>query len=45
MRSRLEQEEATLARWLTRLKRVFHAFEKQQRRVAALQRQLAKLQE
>lgn len=45
LRTRLEQERAALARWMTRLRRAFHAVERQQRLVARLDRQLKKLEE
>jgi hypothetical protein len=38
----LENERATLARWLARLRRSFHAVEKAQRQVGRLERQLAR---
>ena len=44
-RTRLERERATLARWMVRLKRSFHAVEKQQRRISGLERQLARLEQ
>ena len=44
-RGRLEQERASLAKWMTRLKRAFHAVEKQQRRIAGLERQLVRLEQ
>jgi len=43
LRDKLSKEQQTLARWMTRLKRTFHAFEKAQQRVTRLERQLAKL--
>lgn len=42
LRERLEKEQTLLARWMTRLKRAFHAMEKQQRRVARLEKSLAR---
>lgn len=42
-RARLQKEQQALARWMTRLKRAFHAVEKQQRRVTALERAIARL--
>ena len=42
-REQLDKEQQTLGRWMTRLKRAFHAVEKQQRRVASLQRTIARL--
>jgi hypothetical protein len=44
LRRRLESEQIALRRWLTRLRRAFHATEKQQGRVARLERQIAKLE-
>jgi len=43
LRDKLTKEQQTLARWMTRLKRTFHAFEKAQQRVTRLERHLAKL--
>jgi hypothetical protein len=40
LRDRLTQERIALARWMTRLKRSFHAVERAQVRVARLERQL-----
>ncbi len=37
-RSKLESERKSFDRWLTRLKRAFHAVEKQQRRISRLER-------
>ncbi len=45
LRVRLEQERRALSRWLTRLKRAFHAFEQHQRKVAHIERQLARLED
>ena len=42
-RGQLAWERTSLAKWMTRLKRAFHAVEKQQRRIAGLERQLARL--
>lgn len=39
-REQLSEERATLARWMTRLKRAFHAVEKSQARVSRLERRL-----
>lgn len=44
LRSRLELERATLARWMSRLRRAFHAVEKSQLRVARIERQLVRLE-
>ena len=43
-RARLEQARNALARWMTRLKRSFHAVDKQQRAVARLERQIRTLE-
>ena len=40
-REQLTREQAGLARTMSRLKRVFHAFEKQQRRVTRLEKLLS----
>jgi len=45
LRTNLGKERATLARWLVRLRRAFHAMEKSQRCVSRLERQLARLEE
>ena len=42
---RLEQERVALARWMSRLKRAFHAVERGQLRVARLERKLAQLEQ
>ena len=44
-RSRLQRERAALSKWMTRLRRAFHAVEKQQRRISGLERQLARLEQ
>lgn len=44
-RAKIEKERTSLARWMTRLKRAFHAVEKQQRRIAGLERQLRRLEQ
>ena len=44
-RGQLQKEQQGLARWMTKLKRAFHAMEKQQGRVARLERELAKLEQ
>src|SRR3954447_11380802 len=41
-RQRLEKERATLARWMARLKRAFHAVEKAQRRLTRRGRAIAR---
>ena len=43
-RSRLQTEQQSLVRWMARLKRAFHAVEKQQRTIARLERELARLE-
>jgi hypothetical protein len=45
LRSRLEAERSTLARWMSRLKRAFHIVEKTQRRITRIERQLARQEE
>lgn len=45
VRSRLDRERHGLARWLTRLKRAFHAVEKSQRAISRLERQLGAQEE
>jgi hypothetical protein len=42
---RLAKEPAALKRWMAKLKRSFHAVEKQQLRIARLKRQLANLEQ
>ena len=42
-RVQLHKEQQSLGRWMSRLKRAFHAVEKQQGRVARLERQIASL--
>ena len=44
-RTRLERERASLAKWMTRLRRAFHSVEKQLRRISSLERQLARLEQ
>lgn len=41
--ARLEVERSSLARWTRRLKRSFHAFEKQHARLARLEKRLVQL--
>jgi hypothetical protein len=43
-RTRLHDEQQSLLRWMSRLKRAFHAVEKQQRTIARLERELARLE-
>ena len=45
LRSKLEREQETLARWMTRLKRAFHSFEKFQQRTARLEKKIRTLEE
>lgn len=45
LRTKLEREQETLTRWMTRLKRAFHSFEKFQQRVARLEKQIRTLEE
>jgi exonuclease VII large subunit len=40
LRERLARERSALARWQTRLRRAFNAFEKSQRQVARLEKKL-----
>ena len=42
LRKRLELAHTTLARWMARLKRAFHAVEKIQRRMSRIEKQLAR---
>lgn len=44
-REQLHKEQQTLGRWMSRLKRAFHTVEKQQRRVAHLERAIARLEQ
>jgi hypothetical protein len=44
-RSRLAAEQQNLARWMSRLKRAFHAVEKNQARVCRLEREIARLEQ
>jgi hypothetical protein len=41
--AQLDAERATLARWTSRLKRAFHAFERQQARIKRLEQRLARV--
>ncbi len=45
LRARLEQEQVSLARWMSRLRRAFHAVEKGQLRVTRLQKKIARQEE
>jgi hypothetical protein len=44
-RSRLRVEQESLARWMKRLRRAFHAVEKNQARVCRLEREIARLEQ
>jgi len=44
-RSRLQTEQESLARWMKRLRRAFHAVEKNQARVCRLEREIARLEQ
>ncbi len=44
LRSRLEVERTALNRWMTRLKRAFHAVERCQTRVARMEKTVARLE-
>ena len=43
-RTRLQLEQQSLSRWMSRLKRAFHAVEKQQKAVSRLEREIARLE-
>ena len=45
LRTKLEREQEALSRWMTRLKRAFHSFEKFQQRTARLEKQIRTLEE
>lgn len=45
LRGRLVEARTALARWMSRMKRAFHAVEKLQQRVARFDRRLASLEE
>ena len=44
-RGRLHKEQQVLARWMSKLKRAFHAMERQQRKVARLEGVIAQLEQ
>lgn len=44
LRSKLEREQQFLERWMVRLKRSFHSFEKYHSRVARLEREIRVLE-
>ena len=45
LRTRLDEQQQSLARWMSRLKRAFHSFEKFQQKAARLERQIRTLEE
>ena len=45
LRARLDEEQQGLARWMAKLKRAFHSFEKHQLRVSRLEREIRKIEE
>ena len=45
LRARLDEEQQGLARWMAKLKRAFHSFEKHQLRAARLEREIRKIEE
>jgi hypothetical protein len=45
LRSRLEAERKSLARWQSRLRRAFNATQKHQRQIVRLERQITKLED
>ena len=45
LRTRLDEEQQALARWMSRLKRAFHSFEKYQQKVARLEQQIRTLED
>jgi hypothetical protein len=44
-RSALDKEQASLARWTARLRFAFHAFERCQKKVARLEKQIRQMEE
>ena len=44
-RARLDDEQQNLSRWMSRLKRAFHAVEKNQSRVCRLEREITRLEQ
>jgi hypothetical protein len=44
-RTKLEAEQQSLARWMSRLKRAFHAVERLQLRVTRMEREIARLEQ
>ena len=45
LRSRLDKERTVLARWMSRLRRAFHAVEKAQARIGRIEKQIARLED
>jgi len=45
LRARLDEEQQGLGRWMAKLKRAFHSFEKHQLRVFRLEREIRKIEE
>ena len=45
LRTKLEREQEALSRWMTRLKRALHSFEKFQQKTARLEKQIRILEE
>ena len=43
-RTRLQSEQQVLSRWMSRLRRSFHAVEKQQLKISRLEREIARLE-
>lgn len=43
-RTRLQTEQQNLSRWMSRLRRAFHAVEKQQQKICRLEREIARLE-
>ena len=43
-RTRLQTEQQSLARWMSRLRRAFHAVERQQRRVSRIEWEITRLE-
>jgi len=44
-RAKLEAEQQSLARWMSRLRRAFHAVERSPQKVTCLEREIAQLQQ
>lgn len=44
LRSRLDKERTALSRWMTRLRRAFHAMEKTQGRIGRIERKISHLE-